>query len=364
MKNQKPVAEIPKQNVNWDWIGKNVQYMTDVLSQAGNLPLDTACTAQELYLSAVERTANAGKQFAGSEKIQCQRCSSPWIAGYFTTRLLSSPRQAKKIRALLKKNKKKKKINRRESRLISAHYARKNILELKCLVCRDKHIEMYKIPYKRVFESEISVEPEPVETTKKKKKKKRKKEVNAGLRLPGTKVEEPKHCDDKALKNQIEKNESSEAMEIGDGDDTENQRCKTTETVSSMTEDVESETDRQSELPEDSLSKRISNSLASLKSDTSNMNSVKVQKPASKARKASKLNTKTLPLNETTKNAFPRMKNQRPKNLPSKTASVRSNPVVQSKKEVQAKIAGLKSAVVKDQMKTGNSLGNFLKSLF
>ncbi|XP_037799187.1 uncharacterized protein LOC119594191 [Penaeus monodon] len=358
-------------NVNYDWSNINSIYIANILKQAGNLPLDTACTAQELFLAAAQKTGNAGKQFAVGEKVQCQKCSTPWIAGYFTTRLHSSPRQAKKVRTLIKKSKKRTKINKHETRLLAAHFSRKNILEMKCLVCKDKHIEMHKIPYKRVMVSETRVEE--IETTKKKKKKKRKKEVNAGLHLPVIKDKESKCFDDKASENQVGKSESSEAMEIGNGDNTKNQSCKTTETVSLVTvdmpdetNDLENETERQSEVPEDSLSKRISNSLASLKtkSNESNTNKVYVGKHNTKGRKANKLNTKSVPVNEPPKTVFTRMKNQRPKNLPMKTVTPRQNPVVQSKKEVQAKIAGLKSAVVKDQMKKGNSLGNFLKSLF
>lgn len=51
-------VETTKKSYNWDWIKINLKFMTEVIQQAGNLPLDSACTAQELFLTAVDRTGN------------------------------------------------------------------------------------------------------------------------------------------------------------------------------------------------------------------------------------------------------------------------------------------------------------------
>ncbi|XP_063599075.1 uncharacterized protein LOC134775471 [Penaeus indicus] len=342
-------------NVKNSWSNINYEFVQEIVKQAGSLPLDTTCTAQELFLSAVQKTGNAAKQIAVGEKVQCQKCNTPWIAGYFTTRLHSSPRQAKK--------KKKKKNSEQENRLLSANKKRKNVLVMKCLVCKDKLNDSYKIPNKRVML--IETRKMDIETPKKKKKKKRKKEVNAGLRLPAVKDEESECFDDGADFH------SSDAMEIGNGDNTKNQASETASLMTIDTpdeiNDLKSETDRQTEVPEDSLSKRISDSLASLKttlpkSNESNTNTFDTQKQNSKAGKANKLNKTSII--KPPEAVLTHVKNQPPKNLPVKTVNLQVNPVMLKQKKVQRKLDGLKNAVVKDQMKKGNSLGNFLNSLF
>ncbi|XP_047484537.1 uncharacterized protein LOC125036155 [Penaeus chinensis] len=341
--------------VNYDWTNINYIYVQEIVKQAGSLPLDTACTAQELFMSAVQKTGNAAKQVAVGEHVQCQKCNTPWIAGYFTTRLLITPQ---------KKRKRKKKYEPEKS-LVSANMKRKNVLVMKCLVCKGKLNISSKIPMKRVMVSETR--EIDLETTKKKKKKKRKKEMNAGLRLPAVKDEESEHFDDRAYFH------SSDAMKIGNEGNTKNQA---TETVSLMTtdmpdktNDLENETDRQSEVPEDSLCRRISATLASIKttlpkSNESNTNTFYVQKQDNKAGKASKLYKTSAVMNKPPEAVSTHMKNQCPKNLPIKTVNLQVNPVMQKQKKVQRKINGLKNAVVKDQMKKSNSLGNFLNSLF
>ncbi|XP_042869940.1 uncharacterized protein LOC122251828 [Penaeus japonicus] len=393
-------VETTKKSYNWDWIKINLKFMTEVIQQAGNLPLDSACTAQELFLTAVDRTGNPKKHFATNEKVQCQKCSTPWIAGYFMPRLRSAPRSAKKVRALLKKQKNGNgKLNRHENRLISAFYARKNILEMKCLVCRDKHIEMFKVPYKRVVVSEPIKEPEPVRATeekkKKNKKKMKKKEVNAGLRLPVQKVDDPQPSDDKESEHELAESQNGEDMEMVNGNSREDPRYENAETENpiienasvEMEEDLENKTDSQSESPEDILSKRITESLEKIqttlakpvgsKASATKSHKDKTIKPAktgkqtkpnSETRKPNKLNAKVPSIESKipAKTNLPLMKNQRPKNLAKKKVNipVRVNPIAQSKKEVQAKLAGLKTAVLKDKLKNGNNLGSFLKSLF
>nr|XP_053646441.1 uncharacterized protein LOC128698269 [Cherax quadricarinatus] len=171
----------PESDIPTEWAAKSakLEFFWEFVGQAGNVPLDITQSILADYKISAEQAVCSGIRCQTGGYIQCPKCSTPWIAGFCRSRLLGCPRNAHKMKTLLKKERRHpKKLTSKEKMQISSFRLRKNSIEVSCLICKYKMRELCSIPVK-----EKPIDEAKPEVIKKKKKKKRVKEVNAGLLL-------------------------------------------------------------------------------------------------------------------------------------------------------------------------------------
>ena len=121
-------------------------------------------------------------------KVTCPKCSTPWISGLNSYKLLPAPRKTKQITRLLRKEKNSEKLSLKARELLKLFKNNKNTLQITCHVCKYKLKEVYKKPEKekeavKIEEKEDSSSEELTTSSKKKRKKRKNKEINAGLKI-------------------------------------------------------------------------------------------------------------------------------------------------------------------------------------
>ena len=113
-----------------------------------------------------------------STKNFCPKCATPWIAGFYSTRLV--PKATNKKLRLLKKREKAGRLSSLDKKIIEATESGCNISITKCTRCSH---ELIKPMAKPVHHKPKKMKEVPVKEEKTRSKKKKVKDKNAGLKL-------------------------------------------------------------------------------------------------------------------------------------------------------------------------------------